>query len=129
MVVPVSPPVARTTSSMSLTMALKSDVASGWKTIAAVPRLTRSSSVSNVTYAVVIANSRSGAGLARSRLPRMTSRKPTPGLCGGGKALELGLEALQRGDALLDRRVTREDRADPLGPVDVEGLELLGRAQ
>ena len=49
MVVPVSSPVARTTSSMSLTMLVKSAVASAWKTIAALPRETRSSSVSKVT--------------------------------------------------------------------------------
>ena len=34
---PVSSPVPRTTSSMSLTMPSKSAVASGWKTIAALP--------------------------------------------------------------------------------------------
>ena len=84
---------------MSLTMLVKSAVASGWKTIAALPRERRSSSVSKVTYAVVIAKSRSGAGLASFRLPVMTSKRPTQAR--GGDALELRLEPLQGLDALL----------------------------
>ena len=76
-VVPVSSPELRTTSSMSRTICSKSAVASGWKTIAALPELLRPSSMSIFTYAVVIANSRSGAGCLSSRLPRRMSRKPT----------------------------------------------------
>ncbi len=67
----------RTTSSMSRTMLSKSAVASGWKTIAALPALLSPSSISIVTCAVVIANSRSvGAGCLSERLPRRTSKKP-----------------------------------------------------
>ena len=73
---PLSPAVAVTTSSMSRTIDSKSAVESGWKTIAAVPREVMLRLVSNVTYAVLIANSRSGAGGASLRLPVRTSRKP-----------------------------------------------------
>ena len=74
---PLSVAVARTTSSMSRTIDSKSAVASGWKTIAAAPRELIPSEVSIATYAVLIANSRSGAGLASLRWPIRTSRKPT----------------------------------------------------
>ena len=75
-VVPLSPAVAFTTSSMSRTIDSKSAVDSGWNTIAATPREVTLRLVSSVTYAVLIANSRSGAGGASLRLPVRTSRKP-----------------------------------------------------
>src|SRR4051794_41331509 len=88
---------------MSRTICSKSDVASGWKTIAALPLLVRPSSISSVTCAVVIANTRSvGTGFLIARFPRRTSRRPMGERLGG--ALELRLEPLQRGDALLHRR-------------------------
>ena len=46
--VPVSSPVPLTTSSMSLTMPSKSEVARGWKTIAALPVVVSSSSISSL---------------------------------------------------------------------------------
>ena len=76
---PVSSPVPLTTSSMSLTMPSKSAVASGWKTIAAWPVVVSSSSISSLTYAVDIANSRSAAGCLSSRLPRRMSKSPMGG--------------------------------------------------
>ena len=72
----LSPATPRTTCSMSLTIDSKSAVASGWKTIAAAPRLVMFSPVCSVTYAVDIANSRSGAGPASLRRPVRTSRNP-----------------------------------------------------
>ncbi len=62
---------------MSRTIDSKSAVASGWNTIAAAPREVSPIDVSIVTYAVLIANSRSGAGCASLRRPIRTSRKPT----------------------------------------------------
>ena len=47
--VPVSSPVLLTTSTMSRTIASKSAVASGWKTIAALPEVCSSSSMSSFT--------------------------------------------------------------------------------
>ena len=61
--VALSDAVARTTSSVSRTIDVKSAVASDWKTIAALPREVISSPVSNVTYAVLMANSRSSRRL------------------------------------------------------------------
>src|SRR5215213_7136293 len=128
MVVPVSAPELRTTSSMSRTICSKSAVASGWKQIAALPVLLRPSCISSVTCAVVIANTRSvGAAFLIWRLPRMTSRKPTRGRLRG--ALELRLEALQGGDPLLHRRVRGEQAADLADGRDEEGLQLAGGAQ
>src|SRR3954454_19371190 len=116
---------------MSLTMPSKSAVASGWKTIAALPDVRSSSSISSLMYAVDMANRRSAAGCFSSRLPRRMSRKPMPGSL-GQLALELGLQALQGGDPLLHRRVRREQVADALadaGREDVEGVQLARRAQ
>src|ERR1700709_2271130 len=130
MVVPASEPVPCPTSSMSRTMPSKSAVASGWKTIAALPALCCSSVISSVTYAVLIANSRSGAGCARLRLPRRMSSRPMPRRLRG--ALQLRLEALQRGEALLHRRVRGEEAGQGLarlGREDVEGRQLARRAQ
>ena len=60
---------------MSVTIDEKSAVASGWKTIAALPELRSSSVISSVTAAVDIANSRLSAGAFILRLPvRMSSR-------------------------------------------------------
>ena len=59
----------RSSSSVSSTICWKSAVPSGWKTIPARPRCFRPSPVSSVTFAVVIANSRSGAGAFSLRLP------------------------------------------------------------
>ena len=75
--VPVSSPVPRTISSISVTIPSKSAVATGWKTIADRPRVVMLWPVSRVMYAVVSANSRSSAagGLAFVR-PRRLSRKP-----------------------------------------------------
>jgi len=85
-----------------------------WKTMPATPRDVSSSSVWSVTYAVLIANSRSGAGCLSLRLPLMTSNRPTRRRLRRGLrryALELGLEPLQRRDPLLHGRVCREERA------------------
>src|SRR5690242_17961943 len=91
---------------MSRTMPSKSAVASGWKTIAALPAELSPSSLSIVTYAVLIANRRSGAGCASLRFPRRMSISPMPERL--RRALQLRLEALERGQALLERRVRRE---------------------
>ncbi len=98
-------------SSVSFTMLWKSAVPIGWNTIPATPRCLRSSDVSSVICAVVIANSRSGAGpFSLFPLPpRRASRKPTN--LGGG-ALQLGLELLEPLDALLERRVRGEERLE-----------------
>src|SRR3954451_24003289 len=117
---------------MSRTIASKSAVASGWKTIAALPELLSESSMSIFTYAVDIANSRSGAGCLSSRLPRRMSRRPTTGPLGGDLALELGLQPGQGGDPLLHRRGRREQPGDALahaGREDVERVQLARRAQ
>src|SRR5215207_2307227 len=131
MVVPVSSPDERTSSSMSRTMPSKSAVASGWKTIAALPVPLSPSSISSLICAVVIANTRSVAtGFLSWRLPRRTSRNPIPGRLGG--ALELRLEALQGGDALFHRRMRGEEVAERLagaGGEDEERLELARRAE
>jgi hypothetical protein len=56
----------------------KSAVESGWKTIPATSRWRRPSSDSSATWAVVMANSRSGAGaLSLREPPKIESRKPT----------------------------------------------------
>src|SRR3954447_9091861 len=98
-------------------MPLKSAVASGWKTMPATFLCFRSRDVSIVTWAVVIANRRSGAGVfSFLRPPRSASRNPTRwsleadrlGLGGQGRhagGLELRLDARQRLDPLLHRRV------------------------
>src|SRR6476646_4247011 len=112
---------------MSRTMPSKSAVASGWNTIAALPAECRPMPVSIATCAVLIANRRSGAGFLSSRLPRKMSRNPTPGRLAGEGALELRLQALEAGDARLERRVRGEDRAELLaraGREDVERREL-----
>src|SRR5215212_31519 len=121
---------------MSVAICSKSAVASAWKTIPATPRELIDSSVSNVTYAVLIANSRSGAGLASLRLPAMMSNRPmrsVPEREGAlGRALQLRLEAAEGRDALLERRVRREEvhqRLLRVGREDVEGRQLLGGAQ
>src|SRR4051812_3112306 len=114
---------------MSLAIEAKSAVSSGWKTMPATPRVLRLSSVSKVTYAVEIANNRSGAGALSLRRPRITSRSPK-GLRGDGRAglaLELGLEALERGDALLERRVRREERRQRLARACGEDEERVHR--
>src|SRR5688572_30277086 len=107
---------------MSLTMPSKSAVASGWNTIAALPFVRISSSMSSLTYAVDIANRRSAAGCLSSRLPLRMSRKPT---CGSldRLALELRLEALEGGDPLLHRRVRREQALDALADARREDEE------
>src|SRR5690242_6632132 len=98
---------------MSRTICSKSEVASGWKTIAALPELLSPSCISRVICAVVIANTRSvGTGFLIARFPRRTSKRPMPERLGG--ALELRLEALQGRDALLQRRVRGEQAADLL---------------
>src|SRR5689334_21848108 len=97
---------------MSRTIPSKSAVASGWKTIAAAPRELIESDVSSVTYAVLIANSRSGAGPASLRRPSSTSKKPiasTPVPVRLARGLKLGLEALQRRDPLLQRGMRAEE--------------------
>src|SRR5829696_5434201 len=128
MVVPVSEPVPCTTSSMSRTICSKSAVASGWNTMADLPVLVRPSCISSVTCAVVIANTRSvGAACLIWRLPRRTSRKPMDSRLRG--ALQLRLEALQRGDPLLHRRVRRKEAADAADRRGEELLQLAGRAQ
>jgi hypothetical protein len=78
-VVPLSAAVPLTTSSMSRTIESKSAVASGWKTIAAVPRGVSPIDVSSVTFAVLIANSLSGAGPSSLRLPVRMSKRPIRG--------------------------------------------------
>src|SRR3954469_6060743 len=107
---------------MSRTICSKSEVASGWKTIAALPVLFSPSSISSVTCAVDIANTRSvGAGFLIARLPRRTSNSPMGDRLGG--ALQLRLETLQGGDPLLHRRVRGEQAADLLAHgKDVERL-------
>src|SRR6185312_4336965 len=128
--VSLSEAVARTISSVSRTIEVKSAVASDWKTIAALPREVISRPVSKVTYAVLMANSRSSAGWASLRLPVRMSRKPTPARRSAGRALQLGLVAGQRLQAGLDRRVGREQRGDrrlDLGREDVEGGQLARR--
>src|SRR4051812_50093186 len=87
---------------MSATIWSKSAVPSGWKTTAARPELLRPSSVSRVTPAVLIANSRSAAGCLILRLPVRTSKRPMDLRL--RLALQLRLEALERGDPLLHRR-------------------------
>src|ERR687893_57213 len=111
---------------MSATIASKSLVASGWKTIAARPGL-RPSSVSSVTPAVDIAKTRSGAGPLTLRLPVRTSRKPM-GPLRLRPALQLRLQPLERLDALLHRRVRGEQAGDALGArrEDVERAQLAG---
>ena len=76
-VVPVSSPVPRTSSSISVAMLSKSAVSTGWKRMAACPRVVMLCSASSETYAVVRANSRSCAaiGLAFVR-PSRLSRNP-----------------------------------------------------
>ena len=96
---------------MSATIASKSAVPSGWKTIAALPALLRSISVSSVTPAVLIANRRSGAGFLILRLAGEDVEE-AHGPSGYAPALELRLEPLQRLDPLLHRRVRREQAAD-----------------
>ena len=73
---PVSSPVPRTTSSISVTIWAKSPVASGWKTIAAAPRVLMPGAGLQRDAAVVIANSRSGAGPLTLLRPSSASRKP-----------------------------------------------------
>ena len=75
-VVPVSSPVPRTTSSISLTIWAKSPVASGWKTIAAEPRVLIPGPVSSAIAAVVIAKRRSGAGPLTLLRPSSASKRP-----------------------------------------------------
>src|SRR3954451_14527989 len=121
---------------MSLTICWKSPVASGWNTIPALPRDVMPCSVSSVTYAVVIANSRSGAGAFSLRLPSRASMKPMAlGSLRGrrdGALLELLLEAAQALDPGLHRRVGREEVEQRLLRArreDVEGVELGVRPQ
>src|SRR5215207_5355021 len=112
---------------MSLTIEPKSAVASGWKTIAALPELRSSSVISSVTAAVDIANSRLSAGAFILRLPVRMSNRPI-----SGRALQLHLQALERRDPLLHRRMRGEQAADRLADArreDVERLQLPGRAQ
>src|SRR5690349_23000819 len=111
---------------MSRTMPSKSPVASGWKTIAAWPEVVSSSSSSSLTYAVDIANRRSAAGCLSSRLPRRMSKRPMAYRL-NALALKLRLQALERGDALLDRRVGGEEAADA-GREDEERVQLARRA-
>ena len=109
---------------MSVTIEAKSAVASGWKTIAALPELRSSSVISSVIAAVDIANSRLSAGAFILRLPVRMSNRPID----GGGALQLHLEALQRRDPLLHRRMRGEQAAERLaraGREDVERRELL----
>src|SRR5512134_3261515 len=113
-------------------MPSKSAVPSGWKTIPADLRCSSPSAVASVTCAVVIANRRSGAGSATFLLlpPSRASRNPTPQSLGG--ALQLRLELLQALDALLHRRVSREDALDRALDArrdDEEGVHALGLAQ
>src|SRR4051794_9195748 len=111
---------------MSATMRSKSAVPSGWKTIAPLPAVLSPMSVSSVTPAVLIANSRSGAGPLILRLPVRTSRKPMRPLR-LRLTLQLRLQALQRRDPLLHRRVGGEqagDRALDLRREDVERAQL-----
>ncbi len=84
---------------MSRTIDVKSAVASGWNTIAALPELLSSSVISSVIAAVDIANSRLSAGGLIFRLPVRMSRKPIR-----RGALQLALEPLERLDPLLHRR-------------------------
>src|SRR5436309_11010575 len=104
-----------------------------WKTSAAAPRDLTPCAASRSTYAVVSANSRSGAGPESLRLPRSASRKPMAGrLRRDGQraaALELLLVALQPRDALLDRRVGREQAGDGLADRGDEERLHLTRAQ
>src|SRR4051812_7558962 len=116
---------------MSLTICWKSPVASGWKTIPALPRDVMPCAVSSVTYAVVIANSRSGAGAFSLRLPSRASMNPmTPAPLRGrrdGALLQLLLEAAQALDPGLHRRVRREEVEERLLGArgeDVERVEL-----
>src|SRR5665648_1157701 len=104
---------------MSRTIDSKSAVDSGWNTIAALPRVVTDSEVSKVTYAVLIANSRSGAGCASLRLPVRTSRNPI----GAGlwpksaNRVELGGVAERLGGCLL----YTSDAADEEDSVDLGG--------
>src|SRR3954452_17091197 len=128
---PISSPVPFSTSSISATIERKSLVPSGWKTIAARPRVLMSCWVSRSTYAVVTANRRSGAGPLTLRRPSSASRRPTRRPL-PPRALELALEPLQAGDPLLHRRVGREQveqRLLRLPREDVEGVHLGVRAQ
>src|SRR4051812_13906997 len=97
---------------MSATIASKSLVPSGWKTIAAVPADFIPSSVSAFTTAVLIANRRSSVGWRSVFLPRRMSRNPTYRRLDA--RLQLRLEALQCLDALLQRRVRGEESRDRL---------------
>src|SRR4051812_8180964 len=94
----------------------------------AVPRGRIPSAVSRCTCAVVMANSRSGAGPDSLLLPpKIESRKPKR-LGRGGGALELGLELRQALDALLHRRVGGEQRLQAAlhaGRDDEEGVHPL----
>ena len=72
-----SPPIPFSTPSISVTMPSKSAVASGWKTIPALPELLRLIEVAIVTSAVLMANSRSGAGCLSARRPVRMSKMPT----------------------------------------------------
>src|SRR5690349_9391162 len=112
---------------MSLTMPSKSAVASGWKTMAALPVVVSSSSISSLMYAVDMANRRSAAGCLSSRFPRRMSKRPM-GRSLDALALELRLEPAQRLDALLHRRVRREQAADARRE-DEERVQLARGAQ
>src|SRR5262249_53716512 len=131
--VPESAPVDARSCSISVAIAPKSAVASGWKTIAATPCVVIRCAVSSVTYAVDIANSRSAAGaLSFLRPPRIASKSPMPrSLRGGERAgLQLALVLHELLDALLHRRVRREQPGDDLlRRGDVERAQLVGDAQ
>ena len=75
---PVSAAWLRSSSSASVTISLKSAVATDWNAMPATLRCFSPSAVSSVTWAVVMANSRSLVGTFSLRLPpRRASRKPT----------------------------------------------------
>src|SRR5919106_1803911 len=106
--VPVSAAADASSSCVSFITDSKSAVPSGWKTRPAAPREVIPSPVSSCTYAVDIANSRSGAGpLSLRRPPSSASKKPNL-----GGDLELALVLHEPLDALLHRRMRHEQRLD-----------------
>src|SRR5690242_5047141 len=90
------------------------------------------SEVSSVTYAVLMANSRSAAGCLTFVRPRIVSSSPNGQLRGGRGALELSLVLLEAGDARFHRRVRHEQRGHGLLDArrnDEEGVHAAHLAQ
>src|SRR6188768_2075010 len=109
---PESPATPSSSCWRSFSARTKSPAESGLKTTPAAPALRSPSSVSSVTAAVVSAKRRSRAGPASFFLPRRTSRRPTPGLC--DRSTHFSGDLGQRREALLERRMGREERCRSL---------------